>query len=183
VDDHLIDFLSHFSGLFLGKQKLTYWLVGTGNQTEVCGGTDLISVYQDPTFPTVDDLDISDYQTVGCYQEGSFGKSLAWRQDQVATSDLTLEKCLSACKVGGYAFAGVEFGQECYCGVVLGNGTLAVGDDKCNMPCTGNANQKCGGRGAINLYVASDLESTEPCGGPNIPPVVSSSTSTVSSTT
>ena len=140
-------------------------------------------MYQDPTFPIVDDSDISDYQSLGCYREGNVGKSLAWRQDQVASTDLTLEKCLSACKVGGYAFAGVEYGQECYCGVVLGNGTLSVADDQCNMACTGNPSQLCGGRSTLNLYVASDLESTEPCGEPNLPPVVSSSTSTVSSTT
>ncbi|KAH8595600.1 WSC domain-containing protein [Bisporella sp. PMI_857] len=157
----------------------------TGNQTEVCGGNSIISIYQDPTFPTVDDNDISDYKALGCYSEGTSGRSLVWRQDQVAEADLTINKCLAACKKGGYAFAGVEYGQECYCGVVLGNGTALVDSAQCDMPCTGNAagvTDTCGGRGTLNLFIASDLESSEPCGGPN-PPVSSSTTSVPTTST
>jgi hypothetical protein len=32
----------------------------TGDKSEVCGGNDIISVYQDPTFPAVDDSSIAD---------------------------------------------------------------------------------------------------------------------------
>jgi hypothetical protein len=109
--------------------------------------------------------------------EGTSGRSLAWVQDQVNASALTVENCLSACKIGGYSFAGVEFGQECYCGVVVGNGTLPVDASQCNMPCTGNTTEICGGRSTLSLYVAKDLESTEPCNGS--PPVSSITSSTV----
>ena len=34
----------------------------SGNSSEACGGTDIISVYQDPTFPTVDNSTIMDYK-------------------------------------------------------------------------------------------------------------------------
>lgn len=153
----------------------------TGNSSQTCGGNDIISVYQDPTFPIVDDTTISDFQSIGCYSEGSNGRSLAWRQDQVSSTSLTIESCLSACKKGGYSFAGVEFAQECYCGVVLGNGTLPVDSSQCNMPCTGDDSETCGGRGTLNLYVAKDMESTEPCNG--TPPVSSSSSSVITSTT
>jgi hypothetical protein len=40
------------------------------------------------------------------------------------------------------------------------------------MPCTGNSSEICGGSSTLDLYVAVDLESTEPCGA------VSSSSST-----
>ena len=43
----------------------------TGNSKEVCGGNDIISIYQDTTFPTVSDSTISDYKPMGCYSEGS----------------------------------------------------------------------------------------------------------------
>lgn len=153
----------------------------TGNSSQTCGGNDIISVYQDPTFPIVDDTTVSDFQSIGCYSEGSNGRSLAWRQDQVSSTSLTIESCLSACKKKGYSFAGVEFAQECYCGVVLGNGTLPVDGSQCNMPCTGDDSETCGGRGTLNLYVAKDMESTEPCNG--TPPVSSSSSSVITSTT
>jgi len=81
---------------------------------------------------------------MGCYSDNSTGRSLAWRQDQVGSTSLTIETCLLACKKEGYSFAGVEFGQECYCGVVLGNGTLALPDGSCTFPCTGNVNETVG---------------------------------------
>ncbi|KAL2074513.1 hypothetical protein VTL71DRAFT_8291 [Oculimacula yallundae] len=150
----------------------------TGDNTEICGGNNRISIYQDPTFPVVDPTTISDYQKLGCYSEGSNGRSLAWRQNQVNASTMTVENCLTACKSGGYSFSGVEYGQECYCGVVLGNGTLPVDDSKCNLPCKGDATETCGGRSTLDLYVAKDLESTEPCEGGS-----SSSSSSVPSST
>jgi hypothetical protein len=135
------------------------------NSSEICGGNDYISIYQDTTFPTVNDSTIADYKPMGCYSEGTNGRSLAWRQDQLSTTNLTVEECLYACKDGGYSFAGVEYGQECYCGVVLGNGTVPLDSTSCNIKCTGNSAEYCGGRSTLNLYVASDLESTQPCNG------------------
>ncbi|KAM3070359.1 hypothetical protein ACMFMG_010190 [Clarireedia jacksonii] len=138
----------------------------TGDKTEVCGGFDILSVYQDTTFPTVDESTISDYLPMGCWSDlGPHGRTLAWKQDQIPNANMTTEACLSACKQGGYAFAGTEYSQECYCGVVLGNGTAKVDDSNCAMTCNGNTSEFCGGAANLNLYVAKDLESTEPCNG------------------
>jgi hypothetical protein len=46
------------------------------------------------------------------------------------------------------------------------------------MACTGDSTETCGGPGALDLYVAVDLESTEPCGYVPPPPPSSSSTPT-----
>ncbi|KAK0125112.1 hypothetical protein ONS96_008978 [Cadophora gregata f. sp. sojae] len=146
-----------------------------GDDSEICGGFNRVSIYQDPTFPVADYTTVSDYVKSGCYSEGSMGRSLAWRQDQVVAATMTVEGCLKACKAGGYSFAGLEFASECYCGVVLGNGTLPLDSSKCDMPCNGDSTKTCGGRGTLDLYVAKDLESTEPCEGGS-----SSSSSSVS---
>ncbi|CZR66188.1 related to beta-1,3 exoglucanase [Phialocephala subalpina] len=153
----------------------------TGNSSETCGANNRLNIYQDPTFPVVNNSIISDYQASGCYSEGSSGRALNWRQDQLSTTNLTIETCLYACKDAGFPIAGVEYGQECYCGVVLGNGTLPISSSSCNMPCTGDSTETCGGPNALNLYVATDLESSQPCqnGGSSS----SSSVATVTSTT
>lgn len=52
--------------------------------------------------------------------------------------------------------------SECYCGVVLGNGTTKVDDASCKMPCMGAPGEICGGPSLINIYVAKDLQSLEP---------------------
>ena len=64
---------------------------------------------------------------------------------------------------------------ECWCGVVIGNGTFSAPDTECNVPCNGNSSQTCGGRARLNLYVANELQSLEPCG--YVPPPQGSSTS------
>ncbi|KAK6585442.1 hypothetical protein PZA11_002169 [Diplocarpon coronariae] len=86
----------------------------TGDSSEICGAFDRISIYQDPSFPVADYTTISDYQQLGCHSEGSNGRSLAWRQDQVDSTTLTVETCLRACKAGGWSFAGLEYASECY---------------------------------------------------------------------
>ncbi|KAF1963834.1 WSC-domain-containing protein [Byssothecium circinans] len=144
-----------------------------GDPTQACGGQDRISIYQDPTFPDADDIAISsDFLSLGCYTEGTSGRSLDYSQwDHLNVSAMTTETCLTACGKKGFPFAGTEFGRECYCGVVLGNGTTSTSAGECSTPCSGNSTQTCGGTDRLSLYVAKNLESTEPCG----PPVISSS--------
>lgn len=154
----------------------------SGDNTETCGGNDYLNVYQDTTFPTVDDSTISDYVPMGCYSEGTNGRALIYQQNQLSSTNLTVEECLFACKDGGYSFAGVEYGSQCFCGVVLGNGTLPLSSTSCNMPCTGNSSETCGGPSTLNLYVAKDLESTQPCtGGAGSLPLCSTTTISSSS--
>lgn len=72
---------------------------------------------------------------------------------------------------------------ECYCGVVIGNDTYSAPADDCNMPCNGNSAQTCGGRGRLNLFVADELQSLEPCGYEPPPPVTTTTTSTTTTAT
>ncbi|KAI9891811.1 MAG: hypothetical protein M1814_002376 [Vezdaea aestivalis] len=156
-------------------------LACTGDKNKTCGGNDRLSIYSDPTFPIVDSTSISDYKPLGCYSEGIGGRSLAFPMNSVFGDGLTNEKCLGACKAAGYPLAGTEFGRECYCGVVFGNGTLPALPSDCNFPCAGTPNDNiktCGGRARLNVYQAWDLMSSKPCGPDVQPPPVSTATST-----
>ncbi len=82
----------------------------TGNSSETCGGDNILSVYQDPTFLPLDTTTIADYVPLGCWtDDSSLGKALGFPQDDVFGSGLTTEKCLQACKDEGYPLAGTEF--------------------------------------------------------------------------
>ncbi|XP_044724274.1 WSC domain-containing protein [Hirsutella rhossiliensis] len=137
----------------------------SGNKSETCGGDKALSVWQDPTFPkTPEDVTVDDYKSLGCFTDDSTkGRTLSWPVKADASS-FTTKKCLAACEKGGFPFAGTEYGGECWCGVVLANDTAKVHESECNMPCRGDASDKCGGRARLSLYVAKDLESLEPCG-------------------
>ncbi|KAK0621140.1 WSC domain-containing protein [Bombardia bombarda] len=154
----------------------------TGNSSQTCGGSNIISIYQDPTFLPLDEVDIEDYAPLGCWTDDStYGRALAYPQDQLDGATLTSAGCLQACRDGGFPFAGTEYGGECWCGVVIGNDTFSAISSDCDIPCNGNSSQTCGGRSRLNLYVANELQSLEPCG--YVPPPVSSSTASSTSAT
>ncbi|KAK9779177.1 putative WSC domain-containing protein [Seiridium cardinale] len=150
-----------------------------GNKTEACGGDTQINVYQDPTFLPVNETTVDEYVGLGCYtDESSYGRALFYQQD-LDIESVDTETCLKSCLTGGFPFAGTEYGQECYCGVVMGNETSQADASECAMTCKGNSNQTCGGPNRLTLYVAKDLLSLQPCG---YEPPESSTSSTASST-
>ncbi|KAI1340641.1 WSC domain-containing protein [Xylariaceae sp. FL0016] len=181
--------LSYFGVCYCGETVATALLDNgqcsfpcTGNSSETCGGNTQVSVWMDPTFPQIANQSISEYVPVGCWTDDSpDGKALFYRQEDLNSSTMTTEACLASCLAGEFPFAGTEYAGECYCGVVVGNGTSLVSDStSCNMPCNGNSLEICGGPARLSLYVAKDLQSLEPCGAP---PDGSSSSSSIGSST
>ncbi|KAI0099658.1 WSC domain-containing protein [Nemania sp. FL0031] len=175
-NDYRLAGLSYYGVCYCGQTVSTALLPEdqcsfpcTGNSSETCGGDTQVNIWMDPTFPPLaDQTDISEYVPVGCWtDDSSDGKALFYRQDTLESAAMTTETCLQACLAGGFPFAGTEYGGECYCGVVIGNGTdLATDASTCNMACNGNSSEICGGPARLSLYVAKDLQSLEPCGTP-----------------
>jgi len=64
---------------------------------------------------------------------------------------MTLDKCAAYCSK--YAFFGVEYGQECFCGNALLNNSRNQSASSCNVACPGNATELCGGGNRLNLYL------------------------------
>ena len=62
---------------------------------------------------------------------------------------LTVDLCFDFCK--DYNYAAVENAKECWCGNKLSQMQL-LHDNDCNMKCTGDQTQFCGGGGVLNLY-------------------------------
>ncbi|KAJ6549867.1 WSC domain-containing protein [Mycena capillaripes] len=76
----------------------------------------------------------------------------------VSSPNMTVESCLDSCAAGGYILAGVEFGDECYCGNAL---LYVYGvSEACDMACSGNTSEFCGGPKALNLYQFADMPFT-----------------------
>ena len=59
---------------------------------------------------------------------------------------------MAACASRGYAYAGVQYTYECYCGNKQPATALKRADNECNRPCPGNSNEKCGGYWRMNVY-------------------------------
>ncbi len=94
---------------------------------------------------------------VGCYKDkqdtpASFGVSLTGRDINGFTTHsnrLTNELCISMCKEKGFKYAGTQFSTHCFCGNQYGSYGEA---NNCNMNCSGNIDQICGGSWANSVY-------------------------------
>ena len=76
--------------------------------------------------------------------------------------DVTPESCIEACttlakpgpgpKIPGYVFAGVQAGSQCFCGNANISSTWEAPASECDMPCSGNSKQICGGSMRMNVF-------------------------------
>ena len=57
--------------------------------------------------------------------------------------------------VTAFKYAGLEEGTACYCGDDYKKHKQAP-EAECNVPCTGNASQKCGGNLRLSVYGAKE---------------------------
>ncbi|KAJ7237158.1 WSC domain-containing protein [Mycena rebaudengoi] len=94
-----------------------------------------------------------EWKSIGCQGDSTSARALK-HLVAVASPNVTVQSCLDSCAAGGFILAGVEFGNECYCGNAL---LYVYGESEaCDMPCSGNASEFCGGPKALNLYQFAD---------------------------
>ncbi len=67
---------------------------------------------------------------------------------------MTVERCLSACAREGYAYAGPQYFQECFCDDHLPAQDKRKPDSECNAPCKGRKSENCGGTWRLGAYRA-----------------------------
>jgi len=109
-----------------------------GNAKEKCGGTWALSVYR-TAVPRIRGY-------VGCFRDKP---QRAMSGGMTVTSQNSAYYCTTLCKSKGFTFAGTQYSRECFCGNDYDDYGPA---NNCNMPCTGDANQKCGGTWALSVY-------------------------------
>lgn len=66
------------------------------------------------------------------------------------SKDMTIEMCKEYCLKNGWALAGVENSDECFCG--NHTPTKNLENSSCNYACRGDSQQICGGHWTINIY-------------------------------
>ncbi|KAI0088834.1 WSC-domain-containing protein [Irpex rosettiformis] len=93
----------------------------------------------------------SGWTEVACIAEGTTGRALT--AASTTNSSMTKPLCANYCAGLGYKLAGVEYGDECYCGNTLVNGANSTARTwyECSVTCAGNPNENCGGPMRLNL--------------------------------
>jgi hypothetical protein len=109
-----------------------------GDPTTICGGSYGLTVYT------------QGLPYVGCaIDTAGSGGGRTLSGGQLITSDMTPQKCIDFCATMNYALAGIEYGQECYCGSPT---SLSIGASGCTSKCVGDASQTCGGSWRLSVY-------------------------------
>ncbi|PVH87180.1 WSC-domain-containing protein [Cadophora sp. DSE1049] len=137
-----------------------------GDSNDRCGATGYVSVFYDPTKyvkgtdpalygPQVP-KQVGNYNYLGCYSEGANGRALSDKTPAEPAGGFTLGSCMTACQ--GYTYWGMEYANQCYCGNILGAGSVNQSSSDptvngCNMVCKGDPLQWCGGGSRLNLYI------------------------------
>ncbi|KFY88681.1 hypothetical protein V498_06696 [Pseudogymnoascus sp. VKM F-4517 (FW-2822)] len=130
----------------------------SGSRVEICGGGNLDSVYASraievigPAAPQKEGLPgLWEYK--GCLMDQD-PKSLPEKIVYAGTN--TGNKCLKACSDYGYNAAGMEYGEECYCGDKSDPakaGAQLVPEADCSTPCPGDAQYLCGAGNRLTYY-------------------------------
>lgn len=152
-----------------------------GSGKEICGSASSYSVYATnvsgvkvQTGVTINQF-ATTYTTasnyLGCYVDSTTSRLLASRVYTLKAEVITPSTCLDACTLMGLPYAGVEYGQECYCsatapkvftGSVLDAAFGRSGD--CNMPCSGNTTLACGAGNRISVYYNGGSQFTQSVG-------------------
>ncbi|KLO11660.1 galactose oxidase [Schizopora paradoxa] len=131
-----------------------------GNLTEACGGPNRMSIYSSTKNVTLLPVPVTQttdlpgkWQYVGCIAEP--GAARVFPYQNILTLNNSATNCLNLCGEFGYPAAGMEFGDECWCGdvadIVANGGTNATETD-CAAPCSGDPIHLCGGSERLSLY-------------------------------
>ncbi|KAM0738544.1 hypothetical protein ACQRIT_006281 [Beauveria bassiana] len=85
-----------------------------GNNTEACGGRNRLTLYKTELItPPAVNPGVGDWESMGCYIEGSTGRALERQIFSVPSSNMTASQCMRACDIQGLSLSGLEYGGEC----------------------------------------------------------------------
>jgi hypothetical protein len=129
----------------------------TGNAFEICGGPNRLSVFNLTTYtPTATVQRVGNYSYMNCYDEAINARLLTGASYTNRTG-MTVESCVAYCasQPTSMPYAGVEDGNQCFCGTTLPTSAIVASNGSCNSVCSGNNLEFCGGPALLNIYHSS----------------------------
>jgi hypothetical protein len=131
-----------------------------GDTTQKCGAGDRLSIVSNgtpkayaPPAPQTEGLE-GDWTYQGCVEDNLNDKrTFYWQLFFPGT--MTPNMCLNRCAQFGYMAAGLEYGEECYCGDPANIATAGATfrpESECGITCAGNATAICGGLSRLTTY-------------------------------
>ncbi|KAG9240976.1 WSC domain-containing protein [Calycina marina] len=123
---------------------------------------------------------IGPYEYQGCYTEANGARALSGAVFIDYTA-MTLDICATNC--AAFTYFGVEYGGECYCGNILGAGSVLATQTDCSFTCPGNPLEYCGAGNRLEMYKLSGSATSSSPSGPSATDSVTSTLITVTTST
>ncbi|KAF5711568.1 putative glucan 1,3-beta-glucosidase [Fusarium globosum] len=119
-----------------------------GNTTNVCGGKDAIEVFGDQDMLRVE------YASLGCYSWSKQAIRGTTGGDTIESPDeMSVDACASLCTVTKKSdFFALWEGKLCTCGREMTPGATTTSMDECNVACSGQLGDICGGKGVAEVF-------------------------------
>jgi len=107
--------------------------------------------------------------TTGCFKDTVAHRQLPHQICLLTGGCETLsrEYCGQQCRKLGFKLAGVEASHQCACAHELTNASQTAPLSECNEPCTGAANESCGGK--LRVFVFDSASVGPPPPQPDLP--------------
>ena len=149
---------SAYSAVPTGTGSATLATSGTASATSTVSST----AAPIPTGPITVQNGVG-FSYLGCYSDSVTSRALSGLNNPGVASQNDVELCASECTA--FTYFGVEYGAECYCGNAITGGSALIagstpGVTGCNMVCSGNATEYCGGSNRINIYTYVSIVSS-----------------------
>lgn len=119
-----------------------------GDSSQVCGAGDHLSIYLDSTYSAASVATVQGATYSGCVIDNAGDR--VFKSHQASSDNMTPQTCSTIC--GGYAYFGIEFGRECYCGDNAPTTAQYAADDQCDMTCAGDSTALCGAGDRLSVY-------------------------------
>jgi hypothetical protein len=148
-----------YNGGVLATNQADCNMACAGNPAEICGAGNRLSVYNIGKLttyqaPAPQTSGIGNWTYMGCYTDNvNDNRALFWQI--ILTNNNTAPNCLGLCQQYGYMSAGMEYGDECYCGdnsYLIASGSTKRPDTECTVPCSGDATAICGDGNRLSYY-------------------------------
>ncbi|RKL32578.1 Glucan 1,3-beta-glucosidase [Fusarium proliferatum] len=119
-----------------------------GNTTNVCGGKDAIEVFGDQDMLRIQ------YASLGCYSWSKQAIRGTTGGDTIESPDeMSVDACASLCTVTKKSdFFALWEGKLCTCGREMTPGAKTTSMDECNVACSGQLGDICGGKGVAEVF-------------------------------
>jgi hypothetical protein len=129
-----------------------------GDPTQKCGAGDRLSIVskgEPPIYaPPAPIQKVGDWTYQGCAEDNLNDKRTFYWQ-LFFPGVMTPKMCLDRCAQFGYHAAGLEYGEECYCGDpanMATRGSTFRPESECGIVCAGDPTAICGGLSRLTTY-------------------------------